>query len=49
MPAATLPPAWAAPARDMSTDAHRQAGGGRTLGRDETFINAELASYLATR
>jgi hypothetical protein len=49
MLAATLPPAGPRPARDMSTDAHRQAGGGRTLGRDETFINAELASYLATR
>jgi hypothetical protein len=49
MPAATLPPAGPRRALDMSTDAHRQAGGGRTLGRDETFINAELASYLATR
>ena len=36
-------------AADMSADAHRQAGGGRTLGPDGTFINAELASYLATR
>jgi hypothetical protein len=33
----------------MSADAHRQVGGGRTLGPDGTFINAELASYLATR
>src|SRR5450631_135057 len=49
MPAATLPPAWAAAARDMSADAHRQAGEGRTLGPDGTLINAELASYLATR
>jgi hypothetical protein len=27
----------------MSADAHRQAGGGRTLDPDETFINAEFA------
>jgi hypothetical protein len=40
---------WVAARAGMSADAHRQVGGGRTLGRDETFINAELASYLASR
>jgi hypothetical protein len=55
MLAATTPPAWAAAARDMSADAHQQAGGGRTLGPDGTFSNADfgqLSGYsalLATR
>jgi len=32
----------------MSVDAHRQAGGGRTLGCNGTSTNAEFASRLAT-
>ena len=33
---------WADTAADIGGDAHRQVDGGRTLGRDGTFMNADL-------